>query len=80
MKINVLIIICSNIFYIFIDQQTSFFFSDKKCWNDPSALFHPVGWQAQQGPRYVAPGRDCSLGSDVVNVIQIKILIVVILK
>ena len=29
MKINVLIIICNIIFYIFIDQQTSYFFLTK---------------------------------------------------
>ena len=41
-------------------------------------LLEAVWLQAQKGPRYVAPGTDCSPGSDVVNVIQIKILIVIL--
>ena len=31
---------------------------------------------AQESPRYVALGTDCSPGSDVVNVVQVQLLIV----
>ena len=34
--------------------------------------------RAQEGPRYVASGTDCSLGSDVVNVVQVQSLIVIL--
>ena len=34
--------------------------------------------RAQESPRYVAPGTDCSPGSDVVNVVQVQRLIVIV--
>ena len=34
--------------------------------------------RAQESPRYVAPGTDCSPGSDVVNVVQVQRLIVIL--
>ena len=34
--------------------------------------------RAQLSPRYVAPGTDCSPGSDVVNVVQVQPLIVIL--
>ena len=34
--------------------------------------------RAQESPRYVAPGRDCSPGSDVVNFVQVHSLIVIL--
>ena len=34
--------------------------------------------QAQWSPCYVAPGTDCSPGSDVVNVVQVQRLIVIL--
>ena len=34
--------------------------------------------RAQESPRYVAPGRDCSPGSDVVNFVQVQSLIVIL--
>ena len=34
--------------------------------------------RAQESPRYVAPGTDCSPGSDVVNVVQVQSLIVIL--
>ena len=34
--------------------------------------------RAQESPRYVAPGTDCSPGSDVVNVVQVQRRIVIL--
>ena len=34
--------------------------------------------RAQESPLYVAPGTDCSPGSDVVNVVQVQRLIVIL--
>ena len=34
--------------------------------------------RAQESPRYVGPGTDCSPGSDVVNVVQVQSLIVIL--
>ena len=34
--------------------------------------------RAQESPRYVAPGTDCSPGSDVVSVVQVQSLIVIL--
>ena len=34
--------------------------------------------RAQESPRYVAPGTDCSPGSDVVNVVQVQRLTVIL--
>ena len=34
--------------------------------------------RAQESPRYVTPGTDCSPGSDVVNVVQVQSLIVIL--
>ena len=34
--------------------------------------------RAQESPRYVAPGTDCSPGSNIVNVVQVQNLIVIL--
>ena len=34
--------------------------------------------RAQESPRYVAPGTDCSPGSNIVNVVQVQRLIVIL--
>ena len=41
-------------------------------------LLEAVRRRAQENPRYVAPGTDCSPGSDVVNFVQVQSLIVIL--
>ena len=41
-------------------------------------LLEAAHQRAQESPRYVAPGTDCSPGSDVVYVLQVHSLIVIL--
>ena len=41
-------------------------------------LLEAASRQAQESPRYVAPGTDCSPGSDVLNIVQVQCLIVIL--